>query len=334
MIISFATGEYFPRPLMFYIVKNRIAAEGKGHVVKAHPNPDFGNYRNATKLGWGFPNSHTYKVYLNRLFSGCDFYPPSMVINRQFVYDNKNKITDFIGGGRCILKCDKGHSGKNIFIVSNVEEVLAKLKDKDYWVLQKEIKPMLYNGFKFDLRIFHFLLRYGEDYYNILSSVGFVKTSVHKFKKDSNSPYGFLTNISFNRHTKDKKECMFEYYNFMNKLESNSQKRDKMILDTYNLIREYSKKIVGQFKLEVAKMTKKPLAQIMIYGPDIMYDENGKPWLLETNCSPGILIKGEVMFGRQKMMVDELVNNVILPILENCDFLQHKNKFLFIEKVE
>ena len=62
MIISFINSEYFPKPLMFYIVKNRIVAENKGKIIKSHNNPDFGNYRNATNLGWGFPNSHTYKV--------------------------------------------------------------------------------------------------------------------------------------------------------------------------------------------------------------------------------------------------------------------------------
>ena len=58
----------------------------------------------------------------------------------------------------------------------------------------------------------------------------------------------------------------------------------------------------------------------MIFGPDIMLNENLKPMLIETNCSPGILIKGEVIFAKQKLMIEELIDNILIPILQNKSF--------------
>jgi len=42
--------------------------------------------------------------------------------------------------------------------------------------------------------------------------------------------------------------------------------------------------------------------------------------LIETNCSPGILIKGEVIFAKQKLMIEELIDNILIPILQNKSF--------------
>lgn len=306
--INFKNSEYIPKPLLGFIIRYLI----ENGVGKRSQESDFGNYTNARILGWGFKDTHTYKVYLHQIFKGQDFYPTSMVIKKDWVKKNQDFVKKFIGQDKHVVKINKGQSGKGIFIVNNVQEIIQKINN-ELWVLQKVIKPVLFEGKKFDLRIFHFILRYEDKYYNILSKVGFIKKSVHHFDEKSNSPYGFLTNVMFNNNKKEKN--MYEFFDFMNNFEKNKEKRQKVINDIYDLIRKYS--VLLSQKINSVKTNHRPKAQIMIFGPDIMLDKDLKPMLIETNCSPGILIKGEIIYQKQKLMIEELLQNVIIPILTN-----------------
>ena len=321
--IHFKNSEYIPKPLLGFIIRYLIE---KGIGEKSN-SADFGNYGNAKILGWGFKDTHTYKVFLHHIFKNQDFYPSSMVIKKDWVLKNQEIVKKFMDSEKCVVKINKGHSGKGIHIIENVEEIINKLNN-EYWVLQKVIKPALFEGKKFDLRIFHFILRHEDNYYNILSKVGFIKKSVHLFDEKSKSPYGFLTNISFNNGKKEKH--MYEFFDFMNSFEKDNKKREKIINDIYSLISNYSKLFCQ--KIKSIKTEHKPKSQIMILGPDIMLNEDLKPMLIETNCSPGILIKGEIIYPKQKQMIIELLDNVIIPILQNKKF-QNSN-LLTIEKID
>ena len=121
---------------------------------------------------------------------------------------------------------------------------------------------------------------------------------------------------------------MFDFFDFMNNFEKNEQKRKDTILKIYNVIREYSALIVKNYKPNNLP------AQMMIYGPDIILDKNFNPYLLETNCSPGILIPGEIIYNKQKLMLEELMENIITPILQkNINLEEYVGKLLFIEKI-
>lgn len=314
--VGFKSNEYLP---------DRIKKFFTNKGIKNLDNPDFGNYRNAKILGWGFQNSHTYKKYLHLLFKDSHFYPKSILINKNWVSQNKSKTNEFINNEKCIVKYDKGKSGKDIFIVKNANEIINKINN-EFWILQKIIEPVLFNENKFDLRIYHFILRYGNSYYNILSKVGYVKTSIHKYDKDSSSPYGFLTNRTFNNSKR--KQHMFDFFDFINNFEKNEQKRKNTILKIYNIIREYSAILVKNYKPN--NLT----AQMMIYGPDIILDKNLNPYLLETNCSPGIFIQSKTIANKQKLMLEELMENIITPILQkNINLEEYVGKLLFIEKI-
>ena len=299
-------------------------------------NPDFGSYRNSKVIGWGFPYSNTYKKYLNELFKNEKFYPKSIVINKKFVLSNHQLVDSFIKDGRYIIKYDKGHGGKNIYIVKNIEEIIQKINNSN-WILQQVIEPSLYNKHKFDLRIYHFILRYENKYYNILSKVGFCKTSAFEYNPNSSSVYGFLTNVLFN-NKKSKVPHMFEFFNFMNKFEKNKEKRDLLIKNIYDVIRNYSKILVGRKEenRNKFKINQNLKAQLMIYGPDIILDKERKPYLLETNCNPGFLFKGEPIYYKQKLMLSELLNNIVIPIMgnKNVNLDNYKGNLLFIERIK
>jgi len=223
------------------------------------------------------------------------------------------------------VKPDKGQSGKGISIVNNVENVL-KMTDDNFWVLQKVIEPKLYNNRKFDLRIFHFILRIKNNYYNILSKVGVAKTCVKNYTESID---GFLTNIVHNNKLDKNEEHLFDFFDFMGRLEGDEEKRKGMILKVYNVIRAYS--LLMSRKLE---SDNKSYAQIMMYGPDLIMDERDNVYLLETNCSAGILIKGEVSYNKQRKMIDELMG-ILVPLMEGreVDLEGYVGELLFIEKL-
>jgi len=69
--IHFKNSEYIPKPLLGFIIRKLIE---KGVGEKSN-QADFGNYHNAKILGWGFQDTHTYKVYLHHIFKNQNFYP-------------------------------------------------------------------------------------------------------------------------------------------------------------------------------------------------------------------------------------------------------------------
>jgi hypothetical protein len=323
---GFKSREYLPNNIHNFFVN-----ELSGKYSKNLSAPDFGHYKTAKKLGWGFPSSHTYKKYLNNLFKNENFYPQSMVINKNFVMKNKKSIDDFMKNGRYIIKHDKGYGGKNIFIVKNTQEIMNKINNQD-WVLQKIIEPVLFNGYKFDFRIYHFILRYKNDYYNIFSKVGFCKSSVHSYNPNSDKPHGFITNVLYNNGTN--KKHMHEVFDFIRNFEKEKSKQEEMKNKIYDIIRRYSK-ILVRTKRQNNKGYDNLKAQIMIYGPDILFDQNKKPYLLETNCSPGFLLRGEIIYNKQKALLKELINNILVPILEDKELKldNYKGNTFFIEKI-
>jgi len=324
--INFRNGEYLPAKLLYYMVYEYLDKKKLGKVDKTNNNPDFGNYGIGKILGWGFANSHTYKVYLHKIFRNAPFYPKSIIVKKSWANKNQETINKFINNERFVVKPDKGQSGKGISLVRDAKDVVGKIDD-NFWILQKVIEPRLFENKKFDMRIFHFILRYKGSYYNILTKCGVVKSCVKKY---TNNIDGFLTNIMHNNKLDKNVEHLFDFFDFMGKLEREEEKRKDLILKVYDVIREYS--LMISKNLEVSKVSN---AQIMMYGPDLIVDNNDEVYLLETNCSPGILIKGEVSYGKQRRMLEELMENVIVPILErkNLDLEGYKGNLLFIEKL-
>lgn len=326
--INFDNNEYLPNNLRKYIIKKFINI---GSIKTQHP--DFGNYKIASTLGWGFPHSHTYKSWLHLIFKKQSFYPPSIIVKKNFL--NKDKIKNFIGNERKILKPDRGHSGQNIHIVHSYENVVKKINNNGYWILQKEIKPKLYQGRKFDTRVFHFILQHKGNWYNLISSVGYAKVSSKQFNQNDDNINGFVTNITFNQNKG--MQVMFEFFDFMEKISNNDEERKKLINNVYNLIRDYTKLMVKQLNEQNKMYFKdgKSISQIMILGPDIIFDTHGNTFLLETNSSPGILIVKELVYPLQKQMIDELIKNILVPIIkeENINLDNYKGKTLTAERI-
>ena len=315
--IFFKSNEYIPINLKNFILKEMFKNKFNHNTL-----PDFGNYFNSKILGWGFPNSHTYKIWLHKIFKNKDYYPNSIIINKNFVLNNKKLIIKFINNQRKILKPNKGHSGKNIFIIDNYDKLIDKLDD-NFWILQEEIIPQLFNKRKFDIRIFHFILRYENNWYNILSNNGFVKVSNSPYNNSNNDTKGFITNISFNEN-KNNIKIKYKFFEFV--------KNENIQNNIFNLIQKYSK----DFILQLIKQNKKfnhLKAQIMMLGPDIILNENNDPILIETNCNPAILLKNDLMYNEQKLMIKELIHNIIIPILQNNFNENYSGEQLTIHKI-
>jgi len=322
--IFFQSNEYIPNNL-----KNFITNELLLRNFKTNQKPEFGNYLNAKILGWGFPNSHTFKIWLHNIFKNKKYYPKSIIINKNFSINNQTILSNFINNQRKILKPNKGHSGKNIHIIHNPQECINNINNNDHWILQEEIKPLLFNGRKFDIRIFHFILRYKNNYYNIISNNGFAKVSYTNFNNNNSS--GFITNISFNEN-KNNNQIKYEYTDFLKKLNKSYSNSIDMEYDIINLIRNYSKDFAKKLHQQNQKYYHLK-AQIMILGPDIIINENKEPILIETNCNPAILLKDDLLYKKQKLMILELIDNILIPILYNEFNEEYSGEQLTIEKI-
>ena len=203
---------------------------------------------------------------------------------------------------------NKAKESKNMKINCNNKDDKGKEKG-DYQsniiILQKYIeKPFLYNGRKFDIRIW-VLINHKMDVY--IFKEGHLKASSVNFSIDNNNSFIHLTNYSLQKYNKN-----FSKYELGNEI---SFKTFQQFLDTLgDKSFNFKEEIIPKFK-EIIDLTTKASKTVInkckrnfcfeIFGYDFMMDEDKNVYLIEINTNPGLEISSKLIEKLVPRMIDD-----------------------------
>jgi len=172
-------------------------------------------------------------------------------------------------------------------------------------ILQKYIeKPLLYNGRKFDVRLWVLLTHTNEIY---LFREGHLKATSFNYTSESTDLYIHLTNYSVQKYSDNfqKFECgneisfdelqesLNKYYNL------NLDIRQELLPKLKNIIfisMESVKKLINKFHRKNC---------FEIFGYDFMFDADLNPFLIEVNTNPGLEISSPLIKKLVPRMIDD-----------------------------
>ncbi|XP_043552209.1 probable tubulin polyglutamylase TTLL2 [Chiloscyllium plagiosum] len=177
--------------------------------------------------------------------------------------------------------------GRGIFIFQDIKDLTYSCSV----IVQKYISnPLLISGYKFDLRIYVCVTSFCPLIVYIYQE-GLVRFGTEKYSLASlDNVYAHLTNTSINRfgpsYTVDKervgsgcKWTMSQFRAFLHSLNINEP-----------LMWQRISNIVTMTLLTITPSIPSPPNCLELFGFDILIDENIKPWLLEVNYSPALMV--------------------------------------------
>ena len=272
-----------------------------------------------------------------KLYNNIDNYTPSghkkfsemfnVILSRKIGSNQNINIPQTFNSGKnlWIIKPVNLNRGRYITVEKNLKEIIKKLEeiqekkkinvnDKkkgtdikcEYILIQKYLeKPLLYQGRKFDIRLWVLFIAEQEDDIYIFRQ-GHLKATCNKYDPDSNDLYVHLTNYSVQKYNQNfsKIEIGNEipFKDFQNELNKN-----KTGIDFYNDIYPKIVKIVritgGAAKGKINFLKKKYCFEI--FGYDFILDENYQPYLLEINTNPGLEISSPIIDELLPRMIDD-----------------------------
>lgn len=255
-------------------------------------NVEIGHYDFATKIAYGFPNCRLNKKIIHDVFKNESYYPKSISFNKNWAHHNSNKISQFINNKRTVLKNNFGVGGHTVYPVYSAKDVLTKMNNKDDFILQKEIKPLLHKGLKLDERVFLLVVKEGNKYSGYTFIEEHIKLAGFKFSENGTHMGAFATNIKApkpngsygGKYTIDTREF---YKNNVN--EENQKKWNNQRL---HLMKEITKKIlpvIAKKTKEYYRNKKEPKYIWHVYGLDLLVDNNYNLYLCEFNGKPGVI---------------------------------------------
>lgn len=178
--------------------------------------------------------------------------------------------------------------GRGIFIFQDIKD----LTYSSSVIVQKYItNPLLISGYKFDLRIYVCVTSFSPLTVYIYQE-GLVRFGTEKYNLSTlDNVYAHLTNTSINRfgpsYTTDKervgsgcKWTMSQFRAFLHSLNINEQ-----------LMWQRISNIVTMTLLTITPSIPSPPNCLEMFGFDILIDDNIKPWLLEVNYSPALIVE-------------------------------------------
>ena len=194
-------------------------------------------------------------------------------------------------------------------------------------LLQKYLEnPLLYNGRKFDMRIW-VLLNHEMNVY--MFKEGHLKATSEKFNIKSNNLFIHLTNYSVQKYNIHFSE--FEYGNeisfqqFQNFLDKKMENENKMKIDFKNDILPKVKKII-MLSMETIKETINENQRkfcFELFGYDFIFDNDFNPYLLEINTNPGLEESSPLINMLIPRMIDDLfrltIDKIFVP-----DYINNK----------
>ena len=251
----------------------------------------------------------TDKIKFTNLFINEKFIYPSIVIKRDFI---PNLQEPFIK----IIKPDKGFQSSDIVIVKSNKEIYNYLKKIDIsynkFILQDYIiKPDLYNGYKFNLRIF-ILVKFINNKLTIFyTKYNYIKLSPKKYKESKFNDKGIHLPVYITDDYLQENSNKLLIYP-INKPENYT---DKDIYNIYNKINNYLKIIFN--KENKFKPAWKAKNGFEIFGLDVIF-ENKEPYFLEINEKIGTFD----IFGK---IIPNITKSVIELTLLNKNYDKYNN---------
>jgi len=212
-----------------------------------------------------------------------------------------------------LVKPDRLSRGRGIHFFKEVES----LSEKD--IITKYIaNPLLIDQKKFDIRIY--VLVTGHDPLKIyMYKDGFARISTEPFNldlEDLGNLYRHLTNVSINK--RNHSTVNYKYEDFIWSLTKvKAYFAEKINLDFEELWEKIKDMAIKSFisvnhlEIEKEKEINSHLNSsnlFELYGLDIMIDQDLKPWLLEVNLSPDLVVHGEYEGELKVQVMNDLFN--------------------------
>jgi tubulin polyglutamylase TTLL9 len=214
-----------------------------------------------------------------------------------------------------IMKPVGKSQGKGIFLFTRLQQV-SQWKNDFRWkpdnpqaepyVVQRYINnPLLIGGKKFDMRIYVLVTSYSP-LTAYLYRTGFARFTSHRYSanpEDLANNYMHLTNVAIQKTS--------ENYD-----SQTGGKWDLRLLKLY-LISKYGHDRVIECFRKIQNIFTKALQAVQrviindkhcfeLYGFDILFDSNLKPWLLEVNASPSMTANTEQDFELKVALLDDV----------------------------
>ena len=190
----------------------------------------------------------------------------------------------------------------------------------EHILLQKYLeKPLLYQGRKFDIRIWIMLIS-GQENFVYVFKQGHLKATCAQYDINSNSPFIHLTNYSVQKHNVDFSKIEIgneiSYAEFQEELDKQNTGKN-FYKDIYPKIVYIIRLAVGSGKSNLNHLNRTNCFEI--FGCDFILDEKFKPYLLEINLNPGLEISSPLISRLVPRMVDDALKLTI-------DAKYYKNK--------
>ncbi|XP_067901878.1 probable tubulin polyglutamylase TTLL2 [Heterodontus francisci] len=195
--------------------------------------------------------------------------------------------------------------GRGIFIFQDIKDLTYSCSV----IVQKYISnPLLISGYKFDLRIYVCVTSFCPLIVYIYQE-GLVRFGTEKYNLASlDNVYAHLTNTSINRfgpsYTMDKervgsgcKWTMSQFRAFLHSLNINEP-----------LMWQKISNIVTMTLLTITPSIPSPPNCLELFGFDILIDDNIKPWLLEVNYSPALIVDCTADVIVKKGLLSDLID--------------------------
>lgn len=240
-------------------------------------------------------------------------------------------ITDGRNGNVWICKPSASHRGKGIYVFGDMEKLKSQMAEQaaglekntkrgrktslinqtmrgqNSVVVQRYLaNPALIEGYKFDIRVYVLVTSFWPlrcyMYREVIGRLGTAKYNMD----DLDDVYSHLTNASINK--KNAKELSEEE----KKVLGGGAKWTTERLWDYLKGKGYIRESIWRDIRKLALLSLLPLIGEIpadfhcfeVFGYDVMLDNLGKPWLLEINRSPAMVVACEADQAKQRMLTD------------------------------
>ena len=191
-------------------------------------------------------------------------------------------------------------------------------------ILQKYIEqPLLYNGRKFDVRMW-VLLSYDMKVY--VFKEGHLKATSYKYDLENKNAFVHLTNYSVQKYSDNFSK--FERGNEISFDEFQLSLQKDYNLNNINVRKEIFNSIKNVIGISM-KSVKKSINEnnrkgcFEIFGYDFMFDKDLNPYLIEINTNPGLEISSPLISTLVPRMIDDALR-LTIDVIFNTKYIEER----------